>query len=132
MSRNMEGYTSEASYKREEGVSLLIPLAHRASLLTALLAEVLYGLFMSSVGVSKSSRICLQSLKSCLCGGNRWSSFVERHRGQVPLNIDEGGFNVRRFATRALACGERVRCPTILSKIVDKTPDDRGWNRRCE
>ena len=50
-------------------------------------------------------------------------------RGQVPLNFDEGGFNVRRFATRALACGERVRCPTILSKIVDKTPDDRGWNR---
>ena len=44
MSRNMEGYTSEASYKREEGVSLLIPLARRASLLTALLAEVLYGL----------------------------------------------------------------------------------------
>ena len=50
-------------------------------------------------------------------------------RGQVPLNFDEGGFNVRRFATRALACGERVRCPTILSKIVDKTPDDRGGNR---
>ena len=50
-------------------------------------------------------------------------------RGQVPLNFDEGGFNVRRFATRALACGERVRCPTILSKIVDKTPDDRGRNR---
>ena len=53
-------------------------------------------------------------------------AFVERHRGQVPLNFDKGGFNVRRFATRALACGERVRCPTILSKIVDKTPDDRG------
>ena len=50
-------------------------------------------------------------------------------RGQVPLNFDEGGFNVRRFATTALACGERVRCPTILSKIVDKTPDDRGGNR---
>ena len=56
-------------------------------------------------------------------------AFVERHRGQVPLNFDEGGFNVRRFATRAWACGERVRCPTILSKIVDKTPDDRGRNR---
>ena len=36
-------------------------------------------------------------------------AFVERHRGQVPLNFDEGEFNVRRFATRALACGERVR-----------------------
>jgi hypothetical protein len=35
-----------ASYKSEEGVSLLIPLAHRASLLTALLAEVLTGRFI--------------------------------------------------------------------------------------
>ena len=26
-------------------------------------------------------------------------------------------------------CGERVRCPTILLKIVEKTPDDRGGNR---
>ena len=57
------------------------------------------------------------------------AAFGERRRGQVPLNFDKGGFNVRRFATRALACGERVRCPTILSKIVDKTPDDRGGNR---
>ena len=39
------------------------------------------------------------------------------------------GINESRFATRAWACGERVRCPTILSKIVDKTPDDRGGNR---
>ena len=56
-------------------------------------------------------------------------AFVERRRGQVPLNFDEGGFNVRRFATRAWACGERVRYPTIFPKIVDKIPDDRGWNR---
>ena len=56
-------------------------------------------------------------------------AFVERHRGQVPLNFDEGGFNVRRFATRALACGERVRYPTIFPKSLDKIPDDRGWNR---
>ena len=39
-------------------------------------------------------------------------------RGQVPLNFDEGGFNVRRFATRALACGERVRYPTIFPKSL--------------
>ncbi len=45
-------------------------------------------------------------------------AFVERHRGQVPLNFDKGGFNVRRFATRALACGERVRYPTILEKSL--------------
>ena len=45
-------------------------------------------------------------------------AFVERHRGQVLLNFDEGGFNVRRFATRAWACGERVRCPTIFPKSL--------------
>lgn len=56
-------------------------------------------------------------------------AFVERHRGQVPLNFDNGEFNDIRFATRAWALRERVRCPTFLSKIVDKTPDDRGRNR---
>ena len=45
-------------------------------------------------------------------------AFVERHRGQVPLNFDEGGFNVSRFATRAWACGERVRYPTIFPKSL--------------
>ena len=45
-------------------------------------------------------------------------AFVERHRGQVPLNFDEGGFNVKRFATRALACGKRVRYPTIFPKSL--------------
>ena len=45
-------------------------------------------------------------------------AFVERRRGQVPLNFDKGGFNVRRFATRALACGERVRYPTIFPKSL--------------
>ena len=57
-------------------------------------------------------------------------AFVERHRGQEPLNFDNGAFNVRRFATRALACGERVRyLINDFPKIVDKIPDDRGWNR---
>ena len=61
-------------------------------------------------------------------------AFVERHRGQVPLNFDEGGFNVRRFATRALACGERVRYPTIFPKSLirylmtgDGIVANRGW-----
>ena len=36
----------------------------------------------------------------------------------MPLNFDEGVFNVRRFATRALACGERVRYPTIFPKSL--------------
>ena len=60
-------------------------------------------------------------------------AFVERHRGQVPLNFDNGGFNVRRFATRALACGERVRCPTIFSKSLIRHLMTGGWlvaNRR--
>ena len=40
------------------------------------------------------------------------------------------GINVRRFATRAWACGERVRyLINDFPKIVDKIPDDRGWNR---
>ena len=61
-------------------------------------------------------------------------AFVERHRGQVPLNFDEGGFNVRRFATRAWACGERVRYPTIFPKSLirylmtgDGIVANRGW-----
>ena len=37
-----------ASYRSEEGVSLLIPCAHRASLLTAMLAEVLHGLLCAA------------------------------------------------------------------------------------
>ena len=45
-------------------------------------------------------------------------AFVERHRGQVPLNFDNGEFNEIRFATRALACGERVRYPTIFPKSL--------------
>ena len=45
-------------------------------------------------------------------------AFVERHRGQAPINFDEGGVNVRRFATRAWACGERVRYPTIFPKSL--------------
>ena len=34
-------------------------------------------------------------------------AFGERHRGQVPLNFDEGGFNVRRFATKSLIVANR-------------------------
>ena len=46
------------------------------------------------------------------------TAFVERLRGQVPLNFDEGEVNGSRFATRAWDCGERVRCPTIFSKSL--------------
>ena len=71
-----------------------------------------------------------QSLCECAVG-IRWSSsvaFVERHRGRVPLFIDVRpwavhrgmtvGINESRFATRAWACGERVRYPTIFPKSL--------------
>ena len=50
-------------------------------------------------------------------------------RGQVPLNFDEGGFNVRRFATRAWALWGESQVSNDFPKIVDKIPDDRGRNR---
>ena len=56
-------------------------------------------------------------------------AFVERHREQVPLNFDEGGFNEIRFATRAWALRGESQVSNDFPKIVDKIPDDRGWNR---
>ena len=56
-------------------------------------------------------------------------AFEERHRGQAPLNFDEGGFNVRRFATRAWALRGESQVSNDFPKIVDKIPDDWGWNR---
>ena len=82
-----------------------------------------------------------QSLCECAVG-IRWScsfanaqatssiavAFVERHRRRVPLFIDVRpwaehrgmtvGINESRFATRAWACGERVRYPTIFPKSL--------------
>ena len=39
-------------------------------------------------------------------------------RGRVPLSVIRVGINVSRFATRAWACGERVRYPTIFPKSL--------------
>ena len=36
----------------------------------------------------------------------------------MPLNFDNGEFNEIRLATRAWACGERVRYPTIFPKSL--------------
>ena len=47
----------------------------------------------------------------------------------MPLNFDKGGFNVRRFATRAWALRGESQVSNDFPKIVDKIPDDRGWNR---
>ena len=38
--------------------------------------------------------------------------------GKFRLTLMRGGSNVRRFATRAWACGERVRYPTIFPKSL--------------
>ena len=38
--------------------------------------------------------------------------------GKFRLTLMRGGINVRRFATRAWACGERVRYPTIFPKSL--------------
>ena len=86
-------------------------------------------------------------MKTCMYGGDKrlrsfagaqatslmTTAFVERHRGEMPLNFDEGGFNVRRFATRALASGERVRYATIFPKSLIRylmTGDGIVANRR--
>ena len=36
----------------------------------------------------------------------------------MPLSVIRGGINESRFATRALACVERVRYPTIFPKSL--------------
>ena len=38
--------------------------------------------------------------------------------GKCRLTLMRVGINVRRFATRAWACGERVRYPTIFPKSL--------------
>ena len=58
--------------------------AHRASLLTAVLAEVLPGVCLC-VGFSESLRICLQSSYSRQCGGYRRLPTDRKGSGQVPL-----------------------------------------------
>ena len=59
-----------------------------ASLLTALLAEVLPGVLMYAVGFSESLRICLQSSYSRPCGGYRRlpsADLVESAEGKCRL-----------------------------------------------
>ena len=45
------------------------------------------------------------------------------HRGMTV------GINESRFATRAWALREESQVSNDFPKIVDKIPDDRGWNR---
>ena len=76
--------------ERRQNDNLLIPYAHKGKSSDNSLDRSLDRALMCSGGVSESSRICLQSLKSRLCGGDRWLpsvTFAERLRGQVPLYI---------------------------------------------
>ena len=66
----------------------------------------------------KSPDRCLFNSSEASYGWLPSVALAESRRGQVPLNFDKGGFNVRRFATRAWACGERVRYPTIFPKSL--------------
>ena len=47
----------------------------------------------------------------------------------MPINFDDGEINGIRFATRALALWGESQVSNDFPKIVDKIPDDWGWNR---
>ena len=49
--------------------------------------------------------------------------------GKCRLTLKRVGINVRRFATRAWALRGESQVSNDFPKIVDKIPDDRGWNR---
>ena len=49
--------------------------------------------------------------------------------GKCRLTLKWVGINVRRVATRAGALRGESQVSNDFPKIVDKIPDDRGWNR---
>ena len=68
--------------ERRQNDNLLIPYAHKGKSSDNSLDRSLDRALMCSGGVSESSRICLQSLKSRLCGGNRWLPSDQREEGK--------------------------------------------------
>ena len=56
-------------------------------------------------------------------------AFVERHRGQVPLNFDEGRDQREEVCDEGVGLWGESQVSNDFPKIVDKIPDDRGWNR---
>ena len=56
-------------------------------------------------------------------------AFVERHRGQVPLNFDEGRDQREEVCDEGVGLWGESQVSNDFLKIVDKIPDDRGWNR---
>ena len=77
--------------ERRQNDNLLIPYAHKGKSSDNLLGRSLDRALMCSGGVSESSRICLQSLKSRLCGGNRWlpsADLVESAEGKCRFILE--------------------------------------------
>ena len=56
-------------------------------------------------------------------------AFVERHRGQVPLNFDKGRNQREEVCDEGVGLRGESQVSNDFPKIVDKIPDDRGWNR---
>ena len=56
-------------------------------------------------------------------------AFVERHRGQVPLNFDKGLNQREEVCDEGVGLWGESQVSNDFPKIVDKIPDDRGCNR---
>ena len=91
---------------------------------------------MCSGGVSESSRICLQSLKSRLCGGNRWLpsvTFAERLRGQVPIYIISISYNTpvsvgcKRKILNFVIVIRQCRTDKHIVKVFFASPFAKMW-----
>ena len=50
-------------------------------------------------------------------------------RGQVPLNFDEGRDQREEVCDEGVGLWGESQLSNDFPKIVDKIPDDRGWNR---
>ena len=53
-------------------------------------------------------------------------AFVERHRGQVPLNFDKGRNQREEVCDEGVGLRGESQVSNDFPKIVDKIPDDRG------
>ena len=57
-------------------------------------------------------------------------AFVERRRGQVPLNFDKGRNQREEVCDEGVGLWGESQVSNDFPKIVDKIPDDRGWMGR--
>ena len=82
-------------------------------------------------------------MKTCMYGGDKrlrsfagaqatssmTVAFGERRRGQVPLNFDKGRNQREEVCDEGVGLRGESQVSNDFPKIVDKIPDDRGWNR---